>query len=855
MPPPPRFARNRAFPALLVSLCHTLALVVCPAQAPLQRYPTGEAERQWAILVHDLERRAVIAERAAESCRPEALILPGDRDPVDVILRRSRALLADLAARTAGISETSLRLASAGNALERLEAEAHRLAPTNVEERRALFDALLRVRRAIAFANPLLDFDQLLFIRRHRAIYNHMCDQYYGIAARPGGGIHVVKDPFGPNPAERDLLATATVANGRLRGRRLEGGPARPWNITYDGQGTLKGEETSGGAFLSPALANDGRTLLFAYVECSGERRHLDHTDTGRGHWPEGRAYHLFRVALDGTGLRQLTDGTWNDFDPCWLPNGRIAFISERRGGYLRCGRVCPTFTVFDMAGDGSDIRCLSFHETNEWGPTVNAEGLLLYTRWDYVDRHGVVAHTPWTMTPDGRDPRPVHGNYSVRSARPDMELGLRAIPGSRKLVATAAPHHGQAYGSLVIIDPAVPDDDGLGPVRRLTPEVGFPESQKGTEAYGEPWPLSEDYHLCAYDPAAEVPGLGPKGNHALYLVDSFGNKELILRDPAIGCHSPTPVRARTAPPVLPDKSERAAGGDPGEARVAVMNVYDTLRPWPADTKVRSLRIYQILPLSVPSAALAHNTGLQIPQGHDSVNLARSILGEVPVESDGSAYFIVPAQRELYFQAVDAEGLAITSMRSATQFQKGEVAACQGCHEPKDRPPRFSDRNPLALRRAPSRPVPGPDGTAPFSYPRLIQPVLERHCAGCHAKHPGKAPDLGTQLVRVPGRGMNVPTTYYASYVNLATKYGFYNYGGKNWSDPKWYRTTPGAFGARASRLYPLLASGHHGVRLPPEDMRRFVLWLDSCSLFYGVYEKDGGERQLRGEIARPTLE
>ena len=58
---------------------------------------------------------------------------------------------------------------------------------------------------------------------------------------------------------------------------------------------------------------------------------------------------------------------------------------------------------------------------------------------------------------------------------RPDMEIDVRAIPGSQKFVATAAPHHGQAFGSLVLIDPRVADDDAMAPVKRLTPDVGFP--------------------------------------------------------------------------------------------------------------------------------------------------------------------------------------------------------------------------------------------------------------------------------------------------------------------------------------------------------------------------------------------
>ena len=96
---------------------------------------------------------------------------------------------------------------------------------------------------------------------------------------------------------------------------------------------------------------------------------------------------------------------------------------------------------------------------------------------------------------------------------------------------------------------------------------------------------------------------------------------------------------------------------------------------------------------------------------------------------------------------------------------------------------------------------------------------------------------------------------YFASYLTLAPKYGFYSYGACGWDDPKFYRTTPGQFGARASKLYPLLRKGHYDVKLSPQDMHRLTVWLDSCSLFYGVYEKEEQAAQLRGEIVHPTLE
>jgi hypothetical protein len=148
---------------------------------------------------------------------------------------------------------------------------------------------------------------------------------------------------------------------------------------------------------------------------------------------------------------------------------------------------------------------------------------------------------------------------------------------------------------------------------------------------------------------------------------------------------------------------------------------------------------------------------------------------------------------------------------------------------------------------------PDVDGTNPFSYARLVQPVLNRYCTDCHARNRDKALRLDASLVQVAGKAyMDLPTTYFASYASLAPHHGFYDYGR---AAGRSHRTTPGEFGARASKLYQLLMKGHYDVKLPPEDLHRLTVWLDSCSMFYGVYEKEGGEAQLRGEVVRPTLE
>ena len=741
--------------------------------------------------------------------RTASLILPDDRDVTDAALRRVGALLRRLKQ-----LEGTRDLAAEEAQLASLNAQNAKGDPKDTKAREALYDRAARLRRTVAFANPLLDFDRILFLKKHffppsEGQGNHMCDQYFGFHAIREGGLFVLENPFGQKPVARDLLADAVCENGRFKGKKLVNG-----------------------GFLSPDLSYDGNTILFAWTEA----------EPTRYRWTEKSTYHIFKVNADGSHLRQLTDGPANDFDPCWMPNGRIVFISERRGGFGRChGRPVPTYTLHTMNPDGSDIVAISLHETNEWHPSIDHDGMIVYTRWDYVDRGFNQAHHPWITTPDGRDARAIQGNFATnQSHRPHMEMDVRAIPRSRKYVATAAGHHGQAYGSLVVIDPQQPDDDAMRPVKRVTPEIRFPECEGGRRVYGAPWPLSEEFFLCVYDRNGNA-RRGTRNNFAITLVDAFGNKDLIYRDPAISCLSPIPFRSRPAPPVLPHVTLVGRPGQPTPdkaalpktAPIGVMNVYDGLLPWPDGTRLTALRIIQVLPKTTP-----HADNPRI--GYGSQKNARAVLGTVPIEPDGSAYFRLPVGIPVYFQALDPQGLAVQSMRSDAYVHPGETLLCQGCHEPRPttRPPA---QPPLAMRRPPSKIQPDVDGAKPFSFPRLVQPVLDRNCVPCHVKNK-KAPDLRAgDVPRNRGR-------WYTSYTNLR-KYAFF-FDNAVFTTP---RTIPGKFGARASRLYQMLAKGHNKLQLSTEDMHRITLWLDCNSDFFGAYKNT--EAQARGEIVQPTLE
>lgn len=775
-----------------------------------------------------------------EVFRREALIIESDKTPADIILRRTEALIIDLQKMKNG---------------PKLEAEAKELdtlktlnnpGMTPIQQKE-LFGRITALRRKIAFQNPLLDFDRIIFIKHNRTRRgdNHMIDQYLGLNAEARGGIYLLENPFSDDAKHISLLADVPVSNGRLKDKLLE----------------------DAGSFISLDLDYDANEILFAYTEavnCGYPQKNTDWRTWD--YWPQESAYHVFNAKIeekDGrtalSELKMLTDGRHNDFDACFLPSGRIVFMSERIGGNVRCGaRMCPTYTLHAMMRDGSDIIPLSWHETNEWHPSVDNNGMIVYTRWDYVDRDSDIAHHIWHCFPDGRDPRSYHGNYpAVREMRPWMEQSIRAIPESHLYICTASPHHGQAYGTLMIIDLQKNDDRAMSQLKRITPEICMPESEiapgipkynkqtKTAEVYGNPWPLNENYYICVYDSKASI--------HGIYLVDSFGNKELLYQDPTIGCIDPIPLKPRKRPPAIPVRTtqamaDRISGEDLSEGVVTIMNIYEGEFPFPEGTKIKELRIVNIFSKCNPD--------LDEPTiGHAHQSVARGVLGTVPVEEDGSAHFKMPTGAPVYFQVLDENGLCVMNMRSDTYLHPGETMGCIGCHEPKsDTPRNVGTKTPMAMKRAPSKIKPEDEGSYPLTFPRLVQPVLDKKCVGCHGDDAKRQEASAKTGKKVPfGLRGDVFGQYGWSEAMLSLNnyaWGMHGGNGTGLKRNKRSYSIPGKDGARVSKLYNILSKGHHNVMLTDEEMRRITLWLDCNSNFYGSYLDC--EKQAKGEVVKP---
>ena len=313
----------------------------------------------------------------------------------------------------------------------------------------------------------------------------------------------------------------------------------------------------------------DGREILFAWTEIA--EKEGDRVSRYR-EWTEHNTYKIFHVNVDGTNLTQLTDGPWNEFDPCYLPNGRIVFISERRGGYGRChGRPVPSYTLDSMNRDGSDIVCLSPHETNEWQPSVANDGMVGLHALG-LRRPGVLATRHDPVDIDARRTRPRGDPRQLRhqsepSAATSKPRGSGPCPARASSWPRPLCHHGQSYGSIVLWSTRrcrTTTRWGSGQAAYARPEL-FPESEIGT--HGDPanlvltaFPLSEHFFLCVYDPpipsAAPMRGKRQRTTTASTWSIAFGNKELLLSRPGdFLSWTPIPLQARPVPPMIPGQT------------------------------------------------------------------------------------------------------------------------------------------------------------------------------------------------------------------------------------------------------------------------------------------------------------
>ena len=604
----------------------------------------------------------------------------------------------------------------------------------------------------------------------------------------------VVRHPLSAPPAVgQDLWAAQPRAPGC--GLRI-----------YDGKTTKHIFDDPTGCIYDLNVSFDAQTLFFSY------RRQNE------------KYWHIWRINTDGSGLKQLTDGPYYDVSPCLLPNGELVFVSTRRFGYTLC-QPGPAANLHVMAADGGHIRCVSMNTLSDFTPQLLPDGRVLFSRWEYIDRDLTFRQSLWTQYPDGTAYQLYFGN-TIRDV--GSFLQARPLPGcSDKVVATFAPHHGFPHGAIGLIDrnfgPEGPKGKGFVYLTKEFDPIG---DTRHEWSYRDPFPLSERLFLCSYG--------GEDNRYRICLLDVHGNRKMVCDDPVLHCFFPIPLQPVPVPPVI---AARTGGGETGTFLLA--DVYRGLEPAIQRGRVKFLRVMEQVRKTEDLRARAYD---QSPVMSYGTYYAKRCWGIVPVEADGSAHFVAPALREIYFQALDAEGRELQRMTSAAQLMPGEKVSCTGCHEPRQSSP--IPCAPLAARQPPHE-LAGFTGLVDF--PTLVQPVLDRHCVTCHS---GANPRGGYDF-------SGDKTRYFSmAYDNLLGRSRAYRQHdmatgeilpeekakGKPLVHFFWLLRTPTAVnaplltGSCASRLTDIIESKHSGQALPLEERQRIYLWMDANVPYYGTY-------------------
>jgi len=730
------------------------------------------------------------------------------------------ARLAPLERALVQFEEMLERLAALGLDLGREQAELAELRRQAQDPAAAASDGLFlaarQAKRRLFFRDPrLAPLERVLFAKHHPLQPSHNYSEHLDSLFVSGGGVCVLHVP-------RD-------ADGRLNPARAE------VETLFDG---------SAGIVRHPVADFDAQTVYFAY------RPDQPEVDGWQSYW------HLMSVRTDGSNLRQLTEGPFHDFDPVPLPDGALGFMSTRCKVRYLCWEP-QAYVLHRMQPDGTDLRRLSFANISEWDPAMMSDGRILWTRSEYLDKGADFGHTLWAIHPDGSHPELVFGNDT-----PYCYGHGREVPGSQELVCTLI-SHGDHQGPIALINPGKGLFDTAA-ITSITPDTRpqYQMDRSHHETFRDAEPITRDHFLVSHNP-------GRQSHWGLYVIDRFGNRELLYLDATISSKRPSLLRVRPRPPVLPETYNPVLAQQ-GLGQFTVQDVYEGLGSTVARGQAKYLQVSQEVPSPLQqladgeyrsshpsfqdfyatpihlvtgprqsyatraanalqphafragSAARAEDGTAKITENNGWPSyVAKAVLGTVRIANDGSANFIAPAGMVLYFHLLDENFNELQRMRSVVQLQPGEQRSCVGCHDPRPAAPLRQAGQALTQ---PAQPLtPPPWGAEPFDYERVVQPVLNANCVRCHdTKSEAKLDLRGTRDAH------RVPASYRSLIAGGWVHYFDWHYGSRH------FKADPLSFGTRQSRLFTALTKKQHEtVALKPEELRALKAWIDlNCPLW-----------------------
>jgi hypothetical protein len=676
---------------------------------------------------------------------------------------------------------------------DRLKALEETFAGKDVDWKRLYFE-VHGLRRKILLSHPALNFDKILFNCNPPTTFSHNGDQHLGRHSRIGLGLSVLSDWKSDKPQVKAIL------EGKL--------PA--------------------GAVRNPDLNYDADKVVFGFC---------DHSTTLQ------KRYFIYEAAIDGSWVRQLTGTTRDPFttsnnratvviednDPAYLPDGNLLFISSRCQSFGRChaGRYVPAMVLYSCDNNGDNIRQLSYNNENEYEPSILNDGKVIFCRWEYTNRNEMFFHKLWQCRPDGSNISHYFGNDM---AAPMMITEARAIPGTRKVVATAMGHHTYSTGTTVVLD-VDKGENGEQAITHITPETSYSESQgMPNPHYSHPYPITETLFLVsrANHPVPSQLKAPPPNDRGIYLIDAEGSRELLYENPDVASVSPIAIRKRERPPVLP-KIELAKNADE-MATVYVQNAYLTRNDPKGLIKPGSIKAIRVNALGVQPRAKRSLLSAGVP-----VEIPKKVLGTVPVDANGSAFFKVPARTSLQLQIIGEDGMAILTEKSFFYLQPGEKRSCVGCHESGGVTPPSGDyaRGMVPMELKPGA---GPQYKGGLSFMRTVQPVLDRYCISCHGL------DEKKKIISLIHDGkMEWPQSY-----QELVKRGEHRLGQRH---VMWFGrniSRPYAYYAFSNKVAMMLEKNHSNVNMDRDSTMRVIEFLDLNAQCYGdLFPNKLEERQI----------
>lgn len=553
----------------------------------------------------------------------------------------------------------------------------------------------------------------------------------------------------------------------------------------------------------------------------------------------------IYEIEISGRKVRKM-EFKYGGYNPIYLPNGRICFISNALGQGVPClSGVAPIGNLFSMNADGTDPRILTFDQDHNWDPVVMADGKILYVRWEYTDTPHNHTRLIFTMNPDGTKQTAL---CKSNLYWPNSIFWPRPLPdGSGRFVGIVTGHHSPRSGALYIFDPTGWEREGQGVVQsiprnnnHLDPKWLAQTSLDGfnaNPAFAHPYPLDSRFFLVASN---------YRGRWSIFVADVFDNL-VLLKDSSQDLVHPVPIRSRSSSLIIPDITDR----NRKDADVFLLDVYagKGLSGVPHGT-VKKLRLFE-WHFGYYRAGGSDKAG-----GPNGIWEPHRILGTVPVEADGSAFFTVPALTPIAVQPLDADGKAVQIMRSWFTAQPGERLSCVGCHERTSEAPPIGKTTPLALQHRANQIEPWYGPARGFGFQREVQPVLNKYCIGCH-KGGGQTatgrpiPNLTAKPTIVPNPEILKQMEEEWGTIRKPSYSGFF----KGWkgydasfmvlsryiyrpeSENDYVMPYPTEYDPDVSYLIQLLRSGHGGGHLDPQSWERLYTWIDLNAPMFGRWQ------------------